>query len=286
MAVKNGRFGVSLLLLLILCGCTLNRPAAISRLALLAPFEGRYREVGYDAYYAVKLALADSGGTDIELLAVDDGGSVATAVDRAHALQRDPLVKAVLVLGDDAANAQTQQAFTTLPVLIVGDWSSQPQAANIFVLASQQATSLISPFAQVGVTAAASLQAPIVGGDIFALRQFPLLATSTAGIRILSSGSLPDATFRDRYLKSASFVPEPGLLTTLTYDAANMAVQVIHQSDPRAVLASMTYNGLNGAIHFANGYWVNAPIHYYCYERSTIQSPSAQDSDFTLHLCS
>jgi ABC-type branched-subunit amino acid transport system substrate-binding protein len=84
--------GMCIVLMGMVVGCGATRSYAITRIALLAPFEGRYREVGYNAYYAALLALGESGSTQIELLAVDDGGSPATAAQRAAALARDPWV--------------------------------------------------------------------------------------------------------------------------------------------------------------------------------------------------
>src|SRR5690349_2126250 len=43
-----------------LSGCAITPHELTPRIALLAPFEGRYREVGYNAYYAVRLAFVDA----------------------------------------------------------------------------------------------------------------------------------------------------------------------------------------------------------------------------------
>src|SRR4051794_35174325 len=72
----------------------------ITRIALLAPFEGRYREIGYNALYAARLALADAADPQIELLPIDAGGD--QAAERARALSLDPQVKTVILLGYEA----------------------------------------------------------------------------------------------------------------------------------------------------------------------------------------
>jgi len=74
------------------------------RVALLAPFEGRYREIGYNALYAARLAFTESGFANVELMPIDDGGSVVTAVLRARALTHDPQVIGALILGYQAAD--------------------------------------------------------------------------------------------------------------------------------------------------------------------------------------
>jgi ABC-type branched-subunit amino acid transport system substrate-binding protein len=253
--------------LLFLTACAVFRTELPLRIALLAPFEGRYREVGYNAYYAMRLAFADAG-LNVEFLPVDDGGSMSTAVERAQALVLDPQVHIALLMGYAATAAETLQAFGDVPLLVVGHWSAQPTRDGVFMLASVELDALITvPFAAVTDPIP---DTPISGGEVFALAQFPLLHESLAGITIVSSARLPDAAFRARYLASAEFAPEPGLLAMLAYDAARLTLQAVEGSATRTEvaqhLANMTYEGLNGTIRFEDGYWANAPIHTYAYD--------------------
>jgi branched-chain amino acid transport system substrate-binding protein len=70
------------------------------KIGLVAPFEGRYRYTGYDAIYAVRLALREVnraggvGGYHVELVAYDDGADPAMAVEQARKLDADPIVVA------------------------------------------------------------------------------------------------------------------------------------------------------------------------------------------------
>jgi ABC-type branched-subunit amino acid transport system substrate-binding protein len=238
----------------------------MQRIALLAPFEGRNSEVGYDAHYAARLALADAGNLSVELVAIDDGGSVTNAVDRARALAKDPLVRAVIAVGYDAASKDTQAALARLPMLVVGHWQAQPETATVFILGSQRLSSILTtPSSFHNVTDAGQINFPAVGGEVFALQQFPLLNPDYRKVTIASSASLPDETFRERFMNSGLYVPEPGLLATLTYDAVGMVLEAMQQDDVTTALASQSYEGLNGTIQFEDGYWVNAPIHYYQY---------------------
>lgn len=72
------------------------------KIGLVAPFEGRYRPIGYDAIYAARLAVRDAnthggvGGYRVELLAFDDGGDPATAPRQAGMLALDPAVVGVI----------------------------------------------------------------------------------------------------------------------------------------------------------------------------------------------
>jgi ABC-type branched-subunit amino acid transport system substrate-binding protein len=250
------------------CGA---RPGEITRIGVLAPFEGRYREVGYNAYYAAKLAIRDWGNVNIELLAVDDGGTVNSAVERAKALAIDPLVKAVIVLGYPATDTETQAAYGDLPVLVVGDWGTKRETESIFILSGADWEDQLTTPPRIDVIDAAAIEAPVIGGEMFGLMQFPKLRDDLTGITAASSGALPNEDFRERYLNSAEFAPEPGLLATLTYDATSMALQTIHNQSRMAVgqaLAQDSYSGLNGVIQFEGGYWTNAPTHYYAYDEN------------------
>ncbi len=42
---------------MLLSACAVKRTPTIYRIALLAPFEGRYREIGYNALYAARMAF-------------------------------------------------------------------------------------------------------------------------------------------------------------------------------------------------------------------------------------
>jgi branched-chain amino acid transport system substrate-binding protein len=72
------------------------------KIGLVAPFEGRYRYVGYDVIYAVRLAVREVnaaggvGGYNVELVAYDDGASPAMAVEQARKLAVDPEVVAAI----------------------------------------------------------------------------------------------------------------------------------------------------------------------------------------------
>ena len=72
------------------------------KIGLVAPFEGRYRYVGYDVIYAVRLALREANaaggvaGYSVELVAYDDRADPAMAIEQAHKLAVDPAVIAAI----------------------------------------------------------------------------------------------------------------------------------------------------------------------------------------------
>jgi branched-chain amino acid transport system substrate-binding protein len=72
------------------------------KIGLVAPFEGRYRPIGYDVIYAVRLALQEANGSGgvagyaVELVAYDDGAQPAMADEQARKLSVDPDVLAAV----------------------------------------------------------------------------------------------------------------------------------------------------------------------------------------------
>lgn len=265
MAVR--RFVVLCLFLLSGCGMVNQQPTVI-KIALLAPFEGRYRDVGYDALYASRLAIADSGYNHIDLLAIDDGGSVSSAIDRAHAIQNDPAIAMTLILGIHAADSEVQAAFGDHPLLIIGHWNAHPTGENVSMLASRDIDTHLSNPQPTSITALSDLETPLIGSELLALKQIPMLLEDLSGITILSSATLPDAEFTQRYIDSDNFAPQPNLLASLTYDSTRLAIESVVDESP---LSDIVYEGIHGAISFdADGYWQDAPMHEYHYENGVL----------------
>lgn len=101
--VRAGRIlalGLVFLALLLLIAC--NSVAPVIKVGLVAPFEGREREVGYDVLYSARLAVREInaaggiGGTRVSLVALDDGGDTEFAAATADSLLIDPQVVAVV----------------------------------------------------------------------------------------------------------------------------------------------------------------------------------------------
>ncbi len=92
------------LLLAVLFGLTTGcqSVAPVVKIGLVAPFEGRYRDIGYDVLYSARLAVREInaaggiGGTRVALVALDDGGNLEYAQATARSLLIDPNVVAVV----------------------------------------------------------------------------------------------------------------------------------------------------------------------------------------------
>ncbi len=253
------RILISILLMTVMSACSVINAEPVSKIALLAPFEGQYREIGYDALYSVRLALAESNATDIDLLAIDDGSTSELASQRIEALNQDPTVVAIIALGQYSTSREAQSKLDNTPMLVVGYWGYPVAHASAYMLAPSNIETVLDN--------SDNESEQIFGGEQFGLAQTPLLTENIEAVRVVSSSTLPNVTFRENYLASAEFAPEPGLFSTLTYDATNIILKSIQTNTP---VSEIEYEGINGLFHFEENYWVNAPIHIYQYEDSRL----------------
>jgi len=267
---------VMLIMLMSLSACAINPTTPIARIALLAPFEGRYREIGYSAIYPARLALKEAGITHLELVAVDDGGTLKTAQERARALLLDDTIKAVIILGYDSADSSVQEAFGDMPLIIIGEWATQPINDHVFLLTNSQIPALLSQAGRIELTDAAEVQTPFVGGEIFGLVSYTELRPNLDAIQVISSGMLSPADFAERLIASDIYVPAPNHLSLGVYDITQLLGEII--TDPtmtRQAVANalqiVDYEGNIGRIHFdESGYWADAPIYQYGYENGRL----------------
>jgi branched-chain amino acid transport system substrate-binding protein len=142
---KLGRLSSLLLVVLplILSACHFsNVPATaplpdVVKIGLVAPFEGRYRYIGYDAIYAARLAIREInegggvGGLRLELVAYDDRGNTEMAARIAHNLVVDPDVIAVVghYRPETSAAAASVYAAAGLPQIVLNSWVTQSSGA-------------------------------------------------------------------------------------------------------------------------------------------------------------
>lgn len=89
-----------LLACLVLAACGAPRPTY--KIALVGPFEGRLRQIGYDAFPAMRVAIRDRiraggvAGANVTFVAYNDDGDPAQAARVARAVAGDPEVLAVI----------------------------------------------------------------------------------------------------------------------------------------------------------------------------------------------
>jgi ABC-type branched-subunit amino acid transport system substrate-binding protein len=135
------------------------------RIGLVAPFEGRGREIGYDVIYAARLAVRDRNdaggvaGYRVDLVALDDGGDPALAVRAAQSLAVDPLVMGAIGHWGTSTTGTAGPIYVELglPLLVADGLQTDPgQLPPDFVARYQEVT----PFdEQPGPRAAAAYDA-------------------------------------------------------------------------------------------------------------------------------
>jgi ABC-type branched-subunit amino acid transport system substrate-binding protein len=266
---------IALLLIVMtsLSACAVWRTPPIARIALLASFEGRYREVGYTAIYPARLALRDAGLSHLELVAVDDGGTPQTAQARARALALDDSIKAVMVMGYDSADVGVLEALGDLPVIIIGEWATTPINDHIFIMSHSQIPEMLSYAGRLDITA--PVETLFQGGDAFGLFAYADLYNQTnplPHVQIVTSGAFAPLAFRERLLASDIYVPPPSYLSTTVYDATRLLAHVIADADMSRQAVADTIRSVDymgewvGRIRFGdNGYWADAPLYMYVY---------------------
>jgi ABC-type branched-subunit amino acid transport system substrate-binding protein len=118
---------------LLLVACSLpGHEVPVLKIGLVAPFEGSFRESGYDAIYAARLAVRElnaSGGARawrLELVAYDDRGSTEMAAQAARNLVADTGVIAVIghYRSETTEAAASIYGEAGLPFITVGGWGS------------------------------------------------------------------------------------------------------------------------------------------------------------------
>jgi ABC-type branched-subunit amino acid transport system substrate-binding protein len=134
----QARFFCPLLLafcLLLLASCRFPgtiRPTV--KIGLVAPFEGRYRYVGYDVIYAARLAVREAdaaggvGGYSVELVAYDDGADLAAALGQARKLAVDPEVVVAIGHFREETTAVALSVYTEAGMPLVSPGAIGPHA--------------------------------------------------------------------------------------------------------------------------------------------------------------
>ncbi len=134
------------LLALLLGASTLAGCIAITvpvyRIGVVLPLEGRYREVGYDVFYASRvvilkaLQVASGQPYRVELVIYDDFGEPGRAVAPAEALARDPSVLAVVGhwRPDTTAAAVAVYQSAELPLITAHGDAVRPGTPGVYVL--------------------------------------------------------------------------------------------------------------------------------------------------------
>ncbi len=263
------------------------------KIGLIGPFEGRYREVGQEVIYAVRLAVRQAnasggvGGYTVELMAFDDGGDPEQAAEQARKLSTDPQVMGVIGNWLDATTlaAAPVLAQSGIPFLATAAAPDLDPAA-FRMWPTESALRAAVPTALYCESDCSSLETldwfaahcqpattPCVGPPLWGLNQFPRLVDSTAeGVWVAAPAPLPadsgDPGFTAEYSQISQGVA-PRFLAVLAYDATRVLFDAInrdarsHPAPTRAgvaeALAQTHFTGLSGPITFdAARQWAEA----------------------------
>ena len=113
---------------------------------MVAPFEGQYRAIGYEAIYAARLAIREINarggvrGYRIELVALDDRGEPDRAITAARQLIIDPQVMAVIGNYRPATTERASAEYCTSGVPMVAIEISATSACAGTVLIGRAST--------------------------------------------------------------------------------------------------------------------------------------------------
>jgi len=136
------RLGLAVLCLATLTSCTLpgtTRPMV--KIGLVAPFEGWYRPRGYDALWAVRLAVQEANrrggvaGYPVELVALDDHLDPQWAPQRARELVADPAVMGAVGCFSPATAQAVRPVCSAAGLPLITLSSVEAQGDGVFVLA-------------------------------------------------------------------------------------------------------------------------------------------------------
>jgi ABC-type branched-subunit amino acid transport system substrate-binding protein len=287
MPAPKPRWLIPALALLLLVGCYPVVPRVV-RIGLVAPFEGRYREIGTALIPAVRLAVREwaadhlDAAVAIELVAYDDGADPEMAAAQARDLAIDPDV--LVVIGhwrEDTTQAALpiyREAGLPLIVYSLADVPGErtvnlsPSLADLESLASTVDARPMFGLPD-DITAAAealereALDGPIVGGPLWGLNQFYALAGAAAeGAYFVTGAALPS----DLGVEDDSVFTHP--LASLGYDAALVALSAIQSADAptreavAAALLDEQVEGMTGPISFDSGRRADAPTYLYVWQ--------------------
>ena len=289
-------------MLLALAACAVPRPTI--KIALVAPFEGVYREVGYDAFPAMRLALREQiaaggiGAYQVDFVAYNDNADAAYAEQVAHNVTIDPAVVAVIGHFRAGTTLAALHVYTESQMAILApDVAADRLPADPLVFrmgppmgAMNQALGRCPGGARPIVSVWTQ---PYVGsidsGLLARLTDFQspaaahLLSASAAGLCFATATpALADLPSAEPALSgfaaiSGGAAPQPRSIAA--YDATEVLLQAIradiaaHGRPSRAGVADalrhIRYQGLLGTVVFdGNNEWADAPVWVYRFDRA------------------
>lgn len=237
--------------LLALSGCTSTVPTV--KVGLVAPFEGRYRDLGYEVIPAARLAIREWAARPeaqqlrIELVAYDDMADPTLAVEQAQKLLADPDVVVVIGHWADDTTTTTAPLYESAGVrLITVTLQAPPALLNLSP--SEEAFS-----AAAGAHDTAALTETLRhGGDPFAT--FAALPGDAVGPGWTAEQA---AAFSVGFAEGSGGAP-PGLHSLTAYYATWLAIREVAAQHGLSITTPADYLTFD-----ENGRRTDAPIYLY-----------------------
>lgn len=235
------------------------------KIGVVAPFSGRYREIGYQALHGARLAISEfsaAGGPhaqSVELLALDDAGDATTAMEQANKLIADPNVLAVIGhwLDDTTTAAAPIYSRAGLPILATSAEPSNPshggsmffrfyptksafrevttKTARLYNSASTCLCDVISGSVAIASSLLENPGVSVVGGPLWSLQEFVRITGPNADASYFITPVphplvAPEAsTFLDRYQNT--FPEQPiGWVSVHAFEAATVLLTALSAS--------------------------------------------------------
>lgn len=237
------RFVIFGVFLFTMTGCRSLEMRPVQYFALLAPFEGQDRSIGYEALYAIRLSLSEVMFPWITVLAVDDGGTQTYARDRVRVLAGDDRVIALITVGEIASQLDVVGAAGNLPVISAGYWGHAPSTDGNFVMSN------------------AMIRDELTNPDTVGMMQLPPyergFTEPANNLLVVASVLPPDDDFQTRYLSLDEFAPVPGLIATKTYETTRLILELFDGYRSRIALLEALQQ------RFPTGYDPDAMLYTY-----------------------
>ena len=279
--------------------CSSSSPPVV-KIGLVAPFEGRYRELGYDVIHAIRLAINEinsrnSQRASFALVAFDDSADPELAREQAYKIATDPDVVAVLGHWLPETTSAVSPIYSSEGIPLLATANGVTNSANIFKLgpSAEDLSRLVEIYqsessddrewtlcecgiesVRAGVEDRGSL---VVGPPLWSLNEFWELNGWEAGVIFVPAAlprDLPPAsTFQTDYLE-LSGGKAPGVFAMLAYDSTKMLLEAIADSELKSPdeirtalknsLLQGSYQGFAGTYEFEpSDQSINTPASLY-----------------------
>lgn len=273
------------------CGASLA-PLPTIKIALVAPFEGRFAAVGYEAFPAMRIALREQiaaggiGGYQVEFVAYNDNADPAQAARMAHNVALDESV--VAVIGhyrlDTTLAALAVYTQAGLPVVAPGVPADLLPADPLVFRMGAPTTRLRAP-ESCQIDDGLRREILAVLPDLQSASVQRLFAARVAGRCFVTDAPYPrDWPAAERALSAFPAVSggfEPGPRSILAYDATRLILDALHavaragrrpdRAEVARALGNTTHAGLLGPLRFdQTGLLTDPPVWVYRFDASGV----------------